>query len=121
MGYFSRLSLTLNENPGRNTEEWSPRDMLLFRIDDLKIRLHEFLQREPEKHIFIPKDYDPSRILSRKMLRYTLPENLYSYSEVHMALMLAEEDLQSLDQESLSSVAMILPGQILIRSAFSNS
>ena len=121
MGYFSRLSLTLNENAERKSEEWSPRDMLLFRIDDLKYRLHEFLQCEWEKHIYIPKDYDPSRILSRNMLRYTLPENMYSYSEVHMALMLAEEDLHSLDQESLSSVTMILPGQMLIRPVFSYS
>ena len=95
--------------------------MLLFRIDDLKYRLHEFLQREWEKHIYIPRDYDPSRILSSDMLRYTLPENMYSYSEVHMALMLAEEDLHSLDQESLSSVTMILPGQMMIRSVFSYS
>ena len=119
MGYFSRLSLTLNEYAERNSDEWSPRDKLLFRIDDLKYRLYEFLEREWEKHIFIPKDYDPSRILSRDMLRYTLPEHMYSYSEVHMALMLTEEDLQSLDQKTLSSVTMILSGQMMIPSVFS--
>ena len=56
------------------------------------------------------------RSLHRAILRYELTEDLLSYDEVHSALMLAENDLWELDNNSIQSVAVLIPGQMFIRS-----
>ena len=117
MGYFSQLVITLEARSLRRNREPSldPRERLLDRIRDLTDRLDDF-RRSPDRRQFTTYDVLPDRSLQNPILRYVLPEHLLSYDEVHSALMLAENDLWDMDREVVSSVVMMLPGQMCIES-----
>ena len=117
MGYFSQLAITMEARAARERERApEPRERLLDRIRDLTDRLDDF-RKTPDQGPYATYEIFPDRSLQHPILRYVLPENLQSRDEVRSALMLAESDLREMDQNAISSVAFLIPGQTMIRAA----
>ena len=119
MGYFSRLSLAVQERASREPEGLSKSEQLQNRIDDLRDRLDDFARAFTRADRNPPFRTIPDRRLSKSELRYVLPNDLLSYEEVLMALTVAEDELRRLNRRYVSSVAVFIPGQVFIRPAFS--
>lgn len=117
MGYFSQLSADAEERGAHRREiPRTPKDQLLERISDLKERLEDF-RRSPVRGRYATFEVYPDRALQKAILRFVLPEDLHSYDEVCSALILAEGDLQEMEQDGIAYVACLIPGQMFIRSA----
>ena len=115
MGYFSQLAIILAARAERDREPaFSPRDRLVERIRELTDRLED-LQKPSAGRLYSTYNAFSDRSLRHPILRYILPEDLLSYDEVHSALMLAEIDLWEMDRKEVSSVAVLLPGQLVMR------
>lgn len=122
MGYFSRLSLALEERASRENEPLSRRERIQNRIDELRDRLGDF-DKASSKRNWSPPPFamiPDRRIMRREDLRYIVPEKLYTYEEVLAALAVAEDELSRMNRGYVSSVAVLVPGQMFIRPSFSH-